>query len=587
MTRATVAAALAFALGAAALLWVALGSAGTHPLALAMTLGIGLAYATGAAELWRFHRDTLALRGALACIAGDVVDLTAWLAGLPAALRDAARRRIEGDRVGLPGPALTPYLVGLLVLLGMLGTFLGLVVTLNGTVMALERTSDLGAMRAALAAPVKGLGLAFGTSVAGVAASAMLGLMASLARRERTAGVRALDRCISTALRGHTRDAQRSRQLTLVADALQAQATLLPGVVQQVQALLARLDTQQAAQQAQLLDQQARFHREAQAQLTALADSVGRDLRDSLGEGARIAGATLQPVAEATMAAIAHQSAAVQARLAQAAQAQLDALGARAEASLASLGETLRQQAATLADGVARAHARQQAEADARDGARQIAWTQALQEHAASLQQQLAAQTRDTLAQVDRLTQTAAEAPRAAAEVIAQLRGQLSDSLQRDQALLQERSRLSAALTALIDDAQRASAAQQGAVQSLVSSADGLLQRSADHLGQQLQAAAQQQAEVAVRLNGSAVEVASLGEAFAAAVQQFGANSHALATQLARIETALDQSALRHDEQLAYYVAQAREVIDLSLSAQQPLVEALQRIAAPAAAQAA
>jgi hypothetical protein len=277
----------------------------------------------------------------------------------------------------------------------------------------------------------------------------------------------------------------------------------------------------------------------------------------------------------------------VQARLAQAAQAQLDALGARAEASLASLGETLRQQAATLADGVARAHARQQAEADARDGARQVAWTQALQEHAASLQQQLAVQTRDTLAQVDRLTQTAAEAPRAAAELIAQLRDQLSDSLQRDQALLHERSRLSAALTALIDDAQRASAAQQGAVQDLVSSADGLLQRSADHLGRQLQAAAQQQAEVAARLNGSAVEVASLGEAFGAAVQQFGANSHALAAQLARIETALDQSALRHDEQLAYYVAQAREVIDLSLSAQQPLVEALQRIAAPAAAQAA
>ena len=171
MTRATFAAAIAFALGAAALLWVALGSAGAHPLALAMTLAIGAVYATGGAELWRFHRDTQALKRALTGIADQSTDLPAWLGSLPAALRAAVRRRIEGERIGLPGPALTPYLVGLLVLLGMLGTFLGLVVTLNGTVMALERTSDLAAMRAALAAPVKGLGLAFGTSVAGMVAS--------------------------------------------------------------------------------------------------------------------------------------------------------------------------------------------------------------------------------------------------------------------------------------------------------------------------------------------------------------------------------------------------------------------------------
>ena len=46
-------------------------------------------------------------------------------------------------RQALPGPGITPYLVGLLVLLGMLGTFLGMVVTLNGAVLALESTTDL------------------------------------------------------------------------------------------------------------------------------------------------------------------------------------------------------------------------------------------------------------------------------------------------------------------------------------------------------------------------------------------------------------------------------------------------------------
>ncbi|KAG1246613.1 hypothetical protein G6F65_020591 [Rhizopus arrhizus] len=83
--------------------------------------------------------------------------LASWLDPLHPSLRNAARLRVEGERVGLPGPALTPYLVGLLVLLGMRGTFLGMVVTLRGTVMALESATDLGAIRAALAAPGKGL----------------------------------------------------------------------------------------------------------------------------------------------------------------------------------------------------------------------------------------------------------------------------------------------------------------------------------------------------------------------------------------------------------------------------------------------
>jgi hypothetical protein len=631
-TFAAVVAVVAFALGAAAVLWVALGGSGAHPLALAMTLAIGLVYAAGASELWRLHRDTLALNAALAALpeggaAGHAIDLRQWLGRLPAPLRDAVRRRIEGERVGLPGPALTPYLVGLLVLLGMLGTFLGLVVTLDGTVLALERTTDLAAMRAALAAPVKGLGVAFGTSVAGVAASAMLGLMSALARRERASSARLLDGAIATTLRGlgrdAQRDAQRSQQLAHVAEALRAQAGLLPGVVEQVQALLARLDTHHSAQQAQLLAGQADFHREAQAQLGTLALSVGQSLRDSLAESARIAGAALQPVAEATMAGIARESSAVQARLAESAQAQLDGLGARAQSTVAALGEGLRQQAAALAEGVAQAHATLRAEAAAQDAQRQVAWTQALQDLAATLQQQardtqaqakrdqtalaadlargaealqqqvaaqardtvteVAAQARSTIAEVARLTETAAEAPRAAADVIAQLRGQLTESLERDQALLAERARLTEVLTSLIDDAQRATVAQHGAVQTLVAAAEGLMQRTGEQLQQHVQAVATQQADVAVRLNGSAVEVASLGEAFGAAVQQFGANSGALVAQLARIESALDQSAARHDEQLAYYVAQAREVIDLSLSAQQPLVEALQRLAAPAA----
>jgi len=59
----------------------------------------------------------------------------------------------------------------------------------------------LPALREALSAPVKGLGLAFGTSVAGVAASAALGLVAALARRQHRLQVaQALEAAVSSLL---------------------------------------------------------------------------------------------------------------------------------------------------------------------------------------------------------------------------------------------------------------------------------------------------------------------------------------------------------------------------------------------------
>jgi alpha-glucosidase (family GH31 glycosyl hydrolase) len=40
----------------------------------------------------------------------------------------------------------------------------------------------------------------------------------------------------------------------------------------------------------------------------------------------------------------------------------------------------------------------------------------------------------------------------------------------------------------------------------------------------------------------------------------------------------MDKSTLRSDEQLAYYVAQAREVIDLSVMSQKEVVEELRQL---------
>src|SRR5690606_20009317 len=146
---------LVFAVGLAIVAWVGVGYVALSPLALAVTAIIALVYLVGALELYRYQQATGTLAHALAGLSEAPADLAQWLSGLDDSVRESVRLRVEGERVGLPGPSLTPYLVGLLVLLGMLGTFLGMVATLRGTGMALESANDLQAIRASLAAPVK------------------------------------------------------------------------------------------------------------------------------------------------------------------------------------------------------------------------------------------------------------------------------------------------------------------------------------------------------------------------------------------------------------------------------------------------
>jgi hypothetical protein len=90
---------------------------------------IGAAYLLGASEIARFRARTRSLAAAIAAVPQPLPALSDWLFRVHPALRAAVRLRIEGERVALPGLVLTPYLLGLLVMLGMLGTFL---VTMTG-----------------------------------------------------------------------------------------------------------------------------------------------------------------------------------------------------------------------------------------------------------------------------------------------------------------------------------------------------------------------------------------------------------------------------------------------------------------------
>src|SRR4051812_12331281 len=230
--------AAAFALGLAVLAWIAVGFVGTSPLPLVMTALIAAVYVLGAWELRQYRAATAGLDSALQGLSQPPASLAAWLERVPASLREPVRVRVESERGGLPGPALTPYLVGLLVMLGMLGTFLGMVDTFKGAVFALQGSTDLQAIRGALAEPIRGLGLSFGTSVAGVAASAMLGLMSALCRRDRAEVVRLLDARIAGVLAPFSLVHQRQEGFR----AQQLQARAMPEIVDALQGLMQRIE---------------------------------------------------------------------------------------------------------------------------------------------------------------------------------------------------------------------------------------------------------------------------------------------------------------------------------------------------------
>ncbi len=677
-----------FLVGLLAVCWIGIGYAGTHPLAAVVAAIIAACYLAGALELFRYRQATSTLQQALPSIGEAADNLDGWLGRLQPGLRGPVRLRVQGERVGLPAPALTPYLVGLLVLLGMLGTLLGMMATLRGTGLALESATDLDAIRSSLAAPVKGLGFAFGTSIAGVASSAALGLLSALLRRERAQAVQELDSGIASQLRMHSQSFQRSETFRL----LQEQNALMPTLVERLQAMMGNLEQQHQANNERLQASQQEFHQRTEAAYTQLAASLQQSMQAGISQQANAVGAALQPVVDATMAGLADKSNALHASIDSAVHKQLEGINAAVQSAAATAGSswnsaleqqqrsnsalteqlqqalaqfssTFEQRSNSLIDGVAvrmednvsrtadawrdalaqqhnahdelaqrneqallaassafeqhaqsllsslqQSHEQLQNAFVERDEQRLGQWSQSLSamvgtldsswqrnsEAVAQRQQQICdslaqttqamseqqqAQARDTIAEISRLVQTASEAPRAAAEVVAELRQKLSDSMVRDTAMLEERGHLLSTLETLLGAVTHASTEQRSAVDALVSTSADLLERVGSRFSTQLESEASKLDHAAANVTASAVEMASLGDAFGSAVQLFGQSTAALNERLQLIESALDKSLARSDEQLAYYVAQAREVVDLSMLSQKQIIGELQQLA--------
>jgi hypothetical protein len=183
-------------------------------------------------------------------------------------------------------------------------------------------------------------------------------------------------------------------------------------------------------------------------------------------------------------------------------------------------------------------------------------------------------------APITRLIETASEAPRAAAEVIGKLRQEVSSSAARDNELLEERSRIMATLSSLLDAINHASVEQRAVIDSLVASSAVALEHAGSQFAEKVDAEADKLADIAASVTGSAVEVSALSESFSFAVNSFNEANQKLIANLQRIEGAMDKSMARSDEQLAYYVAQAREIIDLSILSQKEVFEELRQLPA-------
>ncbi len=150
----------------------------------------------------------------------------------------------------------------------------------------------------------------------------------------------------------------------------------------------------------------------------------------------------------------------------------------------------------------------------------------------------------------------------------------------RDTALLDERNQMMATLDTLLAAVNHASTEQRSAIDALVATSADLLDRVGTRFGEQVAGETGKLEAVSAQVAVAAAEVASLGEAFASAVEVFGRNNSDLIERLQAIEGALERSLARSDEQLAYYVAQAREVVDLSMLAQRQIMADLQQLGA-------
>lgn len=240
------------------------------------------------------------------------------------------RARLEQAALPSLGESITPYLTGLLVMLGLLGTLLGLFETVHGASHALRASADVSALRQSLSTPIAGLTRSFGCSAAGISASAMLGLALALVRRREGRALRAVHSYALGPLRVLAPVRRQARALEQLAN----QGLALPeaaSALERVGAQLGELSTRLVATQTAGVETQQR----------AFAELVG-GLREELARAAAEAGSALH----ARVAPLVEQSLA---RAGDTAQQQASAMAQAAQLQTSAMADAARQQASAMA----------------------------------------------------------------------------------------------------------------------------------------------------------------------------------------------------------------------------------------------
>jgi len=538
-----------FAVGAAVVIWMAAGFVQASPLAFAVTLLIGVVYVVGALELRRYHHESNALLLALGQ-PDDQADPEPWISRLPDSLRASVRQSLDTGRAALPAPALTPYLVGLLVMLGLIGTFVGLVSTLQGAVTAIETSTELESIRAGLTAPMEGLGMAFGTSVAGVAASAVLGLISTICRQHRNVVSMSLAEAMSGWMAPWTaRYQQRQSEHTMQ----------------------------------QVLEQQKQFQTQTGDAFAALAREVSEVMqRGALETGKQLTEAVV-PLFDRSLSGFAD-----------AARATQQALGEQLEAQHERIATQLEQHAEAMLGRYADSAERHRTEAAEAEQQRVASLQHTLegmleQWHGASasvteLQRVLGQRLEALTAQLAQPVADIAQLSQQSATQVHSLTEKL-DAL--SQAILTREAQMTEALDAREQAYSERVDKQEKRVErarlerdtqfnqqltELVSSAGKTLQSVVSRFDEGMDARAHDLASLVDHISVASADLAALSEGFAHAVERFDQSGQQIRALIEHLDQGLQESTGRNEEQMGYYVTQAREIIDHNLVTQQEIL---------------
>jgi hypothetical protein len=604
---------------------------GTDAVACFITLMMAVALVLGIAELAVLSTRTRKLRAELLSLPQNATsDHVSRASPLLRALLSA---RLDRTNLPVPAPVFAPFLIGLLVMLGLLGTFLGLFETLRGTGQALTASADIDALRAGLKAPISGLMRGFGTSAAGVASSALLGLAAVFVRRDNARLSLNLHAIVSGPL-GRFSSAHRE---LIALESLAEQGQAWPKAAQALSEAVAALKAlegsfvrsqRDASEQSHAQLQRAtdglsglandwrRAHAQAATQMQeAIASAtahVGEAMRDGFGKAAQLSSDALRPLVER---AVLETSSALSAHLCQVQGAiaqDLDARNAELRAQLQALTGQLAERAQRLLAGEqarteglgerwqALAAATEQASARAaeREQSRAGALAELAQEVRDDLTKAAAAlRARETRgSQAEERQQVRADALisqlGAAATTIGAAAADQVDALQQfvaatDGRLRESEARSEARLQALLqalsqraeEQAQRLARFEQSLLERNEASAESLRDRLAGHadkLDQDLERTAGLVAQAATLLHGSGIELGATVESFAGAVEQQREGARAWLESLGELERAVANAGeAAAADVLGQHLVRTHELFDQQLQFHQELIEQL------------